>query len=312
MKSKFCCGLLITFILFNLIGCSNKRPLQVDSLQPIKDKITTEIFHTKNIGDYKITLYQPIQKPPVTGWPVIYLLDGDSFFSSAVAIVKDQRQQAIVVAIDYPEKSRRDLDYLPKPPELNLEILSNGKINIPQAYGGADKFLAFLQNELQPNLTQRFAINQNQQLVFGHSLGGLWVLHTLFTAPATFNYYVASSPSIWFSDRYILQEAQQFIQQKSKSKLAKPIDLSISVGEFEQTLTGKEVFSSAKEQQLRLQHLRNRRMVDNSQELAELFANANLDWLNLHYHIYAGQTHQTVADKVLDEQIIQFLQLLAK
>lgn len=308
MKSKIYCGLLITFILLNLIGCSNKRPLQVDSLQPIKYKITTEIFHAKNIGDYKITFYQPIQKPPLTGWPVIYLLDGDSVFSSAVATIKEQRQQAIIVAIDYPEKSRRDLDYLPHPPELSLEILSNGKINIPQAYGGADRFLAFVTNELQANLAQRFAINQNKQLIFGHSLGGLWVLHTLFTAPTTFNYYVASSPSIWFSDRYILQEAQQFILQQTKSKLLKSVDLSISVGELEQTLTGKEVFSSAKEQQLRLQHLRNRRMVDNNQELAELLTKANIEGLNLYYHIYANQTHQTVADKVLNDQIIRFLQ----
>ncbi|WP_392553196.1 alpha/beta hydrolase-fold protein [Orbus wheelerorum] len=268
---------------------------------------TVEIYHSNHLGDYKITIYKPAQKMPVNGWPIIYLLDGDSVFTQAVSTVKRQTHQAIIVSIDYPTKSRRELDYLPNPPELTLEVLSNGKINMPQAYGGADNFLAFVQNELKPDLAQRFHINHNKQMVFGHSLGGIWVLHTLFTKPTAFNYYLASSPSIWFSGRYILQEAELFINKSQQDALTNPIGLSISVGEFEQSLTGKESFSSDHERQLRLQHLKNRRMVDNTKDLEMLLSKADIEKLNLNFQIYPKQTHQTVANEVLNDSITYFL-----
>jgi len=145
-------------------------------------------------------------------------------------------------------------------------------------------------------------------MIFGHSIGVLWVLHTLFKQPTAFNHYIASSPSIWFSDRYILKETEQFIEQSQKTTLTKLIDLSISVGEFEQSLTGKESFSSEREKELRLAHLKNRRMVNNSKEFAARLSKANIANLNLYYQIYLGQTHQTVADKVLSDQISRWLQ----
>ncbi|WP_392562848.1 alpha/beta hydrolase-fold protein [Orbus sturtevantii] len=306
MKRLLIGSFLIILGMFIATGCTKNVFFQASFLHMSNDT-TTDIVHSKKIGNYKITIYYPNTLRPANGWPILYLLDGDSVFAQAVATVKRQNHQAIIVAIDYPDKTRRELDYLPHPPELTLEILSNGKINIPDAYGGADNFLAFMQNELKPALAQRFEIDPSKQIVFGHSIGGLWVLHTLFTQPITFNYYIASSPSIWFSDRYILQEAVQFIKQYQKTELTKPIDLSISVGEFEQSLSGRELFSSDNQRQLRLQHLQNRRMVDNIQELEGLLTKANVAKLSLYYQIYLNQTHQTVAVEVLNDRIAYLL-----
>lgn len=268
----------------------------------------TEIVHSKIIGDYKIAIYHPDTAIPPQGWPVIYLLDGDSFFTDVVDFVQRQSMPIIVVAIDYPEQTRRMRDYLPNPPELIPEVLSNGKANVLEAYGGADDFGGFLQTELKPRVEQRFAIDPNRQIIFGHSIGGIFVLHTLFTQPNAFSDYIASSPSIWFNDRYILQEAQNFLADSKSINLAHPAHLYLSVGALEQSLTGKEVFPSETAKQLRAQHLQNRRMVDNVRDLATLLSNSSTDALSVETKIYPQQIHQTVGILVLEERLSQLLQ----
>ena len=47
----------------------------------------------------------------------------------------------------------------------------------------------------------------------GHSLGGLFVLHALYTRPAAFQSYLAASPSLWWSQGAALGDPeQQFVQ----------------------------------------------------------------------------------------------------
>ena len=259
-----------------------------------------DTFHSQTNGDYQIMIYQPNQTTPKGGWPVIYLLDGKSFFSSAVAITQNQScpkcllQEGIIVAIDYPQTSRRELDYLPKPDEFVPEVLPNGKMNIPAQYGGADAFLAFIRDELKPNIEQRFTVNKDKQTLFGHSYGGLFALHTLFSAPEMFNNYIIVSPSIWFSDRYILKESQQFIDNKAGlSHLTQPIHLIMSVGGLEQSLKGHEVFTSEQEKAQRLQHFQNRRVIDNARDLVTSLQQAELPNFFSQFTIYEGQIHQT-------------------
>lgn len=61
--------------------------------------------------------------------------------------------------------------------------------------GGAARFLFFIKDELVPSLAERYPIDLNDQTILGMSLGGLFVLHILFTEPTAFNRYVAASPA---------------------------------------------------------------------------------------------------------------------
>jgi uncharacterized protein len=72
--------------------------------------------------------------------------------------------------------------------------------------GGADEFLAFLTKTLKPWVAKKAQIDPARQTLFGHSLGGLLVLHALFEAPQSFNVYIAASPSIRFSNRILAKE----------------------------------------------------------------------------------------------------------
>jgi hypothetical protein len=62
--------------------------------------------------------------------------------------------------------------------------------------GGADAFLAFINEELKPFIAARYPnADPDNATIMGHSFGGLFALHALFTAPDSFDRYIAGSPS---------------------------------------------------------------------------------------------------------------------
>ncbi|WP_104002241.1 alpha/beta hydrolase [Marinobacterium lutimaris] len=163
-------------------------------------------------GDsYRILVSKPEGDLPYTGgYPVIYVLDANAYFASLHEAKRAQKQfrQAIIVGIAYPGEDphnfmRRAYDFSPPAPE--------GKNDPPQ--GGQDELLDFLSAKVMPAVAERFPVNASQQSLYGHSFGGMFALYALFTRPAMFNHYVAASPSLWWSDRYLLQHERRFRQQ---------------------------------------------------------------------------------------------------
>jgi len=157
--------------------------------------------------DYRIYVSEPAGPPPPAGYPVLYVLDGNAMFPVAAFLarrVADRRTVTgwtppLVVGIGYPQAddfdvSARTRDYTPgedaKPSENS---------------GGADRFLDFIENEVKPMVARQHRIDPQRQAVFGHSFGGLLVLHAWLTRPTMFSSFLASSPSIWWNDRRVLQ-----------------------------------------------------------------------------------------------------------
>lgn len=170
---------------------------------------------------YLINLYIPNTPAPKTGYPVIYMLDGNAVFDSARNVAqaidngsgKMGLDPVVVVAIGYVGDSlfnaqQRALDYTPTAPT------EKDKANPNYKYGGAEQFLKFIQTELKPQIFNRTRINIEQQTLFGHSFGGLFVLHTLFKQPNSFQRYVAASPSLWFDNNLLSREQQDWRKQK--------------------------------------------------------------------------------------------------
>jgi predicted alpha/beta superfamily hydrolase len=62
--------------------------------------------------------------------------------------------------------------------------------------GGAARFLSFLVDEARPALDAEYRTT-DQQLLFGHSLGGLFVTWALTQRPDAYEGWIASSPSFW-------------------------------------------------------------------------------------------------------------------
>ncbi len=126
-------------------------------------------------------------------FPVIYTLDGEVSFVhtvSAASMLSGQEEmpQAIVVAVRNVDRER---DFIP-----SATNPANVPSDLPTA-GGADRFLAFLEQELIPYVDAHYP-TQPYRVLIGHSFGGLFALHALTERPALFQGYVALEPSLWW------------------------------------------------------------------------------------------------------------------
>jgi predicted alpha/beta superfamily hydrolase len=128
-------------------------------------------------------------------YPVLYLLDGESHFNSAVGIVQQMAgviPDMVIVGIT---NTMRERDLTPthvKPSKL----ISQGEAN--QA-GGGEAFLKFINDELFPYIDGHYP-TLPYRVFSGHSLGGLTVVNALVNHTAMFNAYIAIDPSLWWDN----------------------------------------------------------------------------------------------------------------
>lgn len=185
-------------------------------------------MRSKQGQDYRIFVYTPTTPAPASGWPVIYVLDGNAWFEPLANAVRLQGRmpqftgftEAIIVGVAYPGDTpfntlRRFYDFVPDIP-LREEVPPGVQ---PPKMGGAEQFLGFLRAELEPWVKRRARIDERRRTLFGHSLGCSFALHVLFTQPRAFNDYVCGSPSLGFNGGYILDSAERFIAAKDKREL---------------------------------------------------------------------------------------------
>lgn len=96
-------------------------------------------------------------------------------------------------------------------------LLLNFRHKVNYKYGGADKFINFLNDELKPEIAKQFPVNSQQQSLYGHSFGGLLVLYHFFQKPDAFQRYFAASPSLWFDQGMLFQQLNHWKSQKQSN-----------------------------------------------------------------------------------------------
>jgi predicted alpha/beta superfamily hydrolase len=192
-------------------------------------KLSESIMTSRQGRQHRVLVTAPSGTAPKNGFPVLYVLDADGWFGSAVEIVKIREYEkltpTIVVGVASPKHfffdPSRSYDFTPPgsadPDFEGIEL------------GGADEFLAFLDGTLKPWVRSHYRADAARQILFGHSLGGLFALHAMFREPDAFAVYLAASPHIGFSDKAILHEATAF---QSNPKRQTP-RLLVTVGELE-------------------------------------------------------------------------------
>ncbi|QST01035.1 alpha/beta hydrolase [Pontibacillus sp. ALD_SL1] len=205
-------------------------------------QIEAWIMEGESGASYELSVFTPNQSAPPSGYPVLYVLDGNAFFQMVADAIKLQSRRpdatgvspAVVVGIGYPggepfNRDRRFIDYTPPAETTELPPMPNG--NSWPENGGANQFLSFIKEEVQPFVIDRFEINPDEQTIFGHSLGGLFALYTLFNDPSTFSGYIATSPSIWWNQQAVLEQETPFLHKLDTHQ--EPIRLFLSVGSLE-------------------------------------------------------------------------------
>ena len=181
---------------------------------------------------YRIFVSVPTTPTPATGYPVLYVLDGNAAFPVAAFLARSAANRQVVtrqipplvIGIGYP--GEKDFDVEARQRDYTIGM---NKASASHKDGGAEHFLDFIEKELKPMIAARYPVNSKRQALFGHSFGGLFVLHTLFTRPASFSTYLASSPSIWWRDKLVLRDFPRLMEPGNALRSR----LQISVGSLE-------------------------------------------------------------------------------
>lgn len=225
-----------------LPGCALRHTLEdsLESAPPVVLPDTRQIDIAAGGHTHRIMLAVPPAPPPAQGWPVLYMLDGNLSFAPIAQLMRNRfargpgvpAQGAVVVGLGYAGHSQgqvldlnaRTYDYTPPAPGPATDTSGRRE-------GGADAFLDFINAAVRPLVERTMRVDATRQTLFGHSYGGLCVLHALFTRPGDFQNYVAASPSVWWRDGYILQSQARFLARRRAD--APLLHLSVSQGERE-------------------------------------------------------------------------------
>lgn len=234
-------SLLALSALLALPGCALRPALEQAPPVALPDTRRIDIADAGPHGHvHRIMLAIPPASAPAQGWPVLYVLDGDLMFALTAQLMRNRfargpgvpAQGAVVVGLGYAGASgdrvldldARSHDYTPPAPGPAMD--GHGRRE-----GGADAFLDFLDAKVRPLVQRAARVDTSRQTLFGHSYGGLCVLHALFTRPGNFRNYVAASPSVWWRDGFILREQERFLAARRAD--APTLRLLVTQGERE-------------------------------------------------------------------------------
>jgi predicted alpha/beta superfamily hydrolase len=219
-------------------GCALRRTEPAPTPVTLPDTLRIDIAAEGR--RHRVMIATPPAPPPSRGWPVVYALDGNLTFTIAAQLVRNRFARgprvaspgAVVVGLGYPgpqvlDLAARTFDYTPPAPGP----AGDGR---GRRTGGADAFLDFIDAVVRPLVARTAPVDVDRQTLFGHSFGGLCVLHSLFTRPGGFRHYAAASPSAWWRDGFILEAQARFRADRRAG--GKPIDLLVTRGELESAM----------------------------------------------------------------------------
>ena len=192
----------LTFFIFLLHSWLFAVPSQeITPLSPqAKELFWIETITLQNAQGKSYPLFIALPKHTQDKKAIFYTLDGNAFFSLLLNEIasKNEKPRALplIVGIGHQsplafDRALRTYDYTP--------LLQGDMQKSFGGGGGIDVFLDFLIQEVKPFIHKKFG-TPFKELLFGHSFGGLFVLHTLVTKPQSFSHYVCASPSLWWGE----------------------------------------------------------------------------------------------------------------
>jgi predicted alpha/beta superfamily hydrolase len=191
----------------------------------IGDRLKLNSTYLNEEREIQVLLPESYHSNKEANYPVIYLLDGDYIFHgvSGMLDLLANKAQLIpdVILVGIADKGT----------DVYRQYMTPAGLTAPfkkEDGGKAELFLTFLEKELKPYINSNYRA-ANNSVLFGGSIGGLFVLNALFESPNSFEHFVSNSPSVWLNDHGIMVKAKSFIG-KSKHK---PTSLYLSLGDEE-------------------------------------------------------------------------------
>lgn len=179
----------------------------------IRQLVSKELNETRTLN-----IYLPEGYHADSTYAVIYLLDGsaDEDFIHVTGLVQfftfpwvNMLQKSIVVGIANVDR-RRDFTF--------PTTIEKDKKDFPTT-GSSEKFIRFIEKELQPYISAQFKTNSSRMLI-GQSLGGLLATEILLKKPQLFTDYIIVSPSLWWDKESLLNKPINTIGNKTAVYIA--------------------------------------------------------------------------------------------
>jgi predicted alpha/beta superfamily hydrolase len=179
--------LLTTTVFFKNAGAQ-------DTVEPVNyignlDSLNSAVLNQKRF----VEVFVPpgFKAGSSTKYDVLYVLDGGNWNTGLIT----QTQRFIEGQGLMPSTIIVSVLGIDRNIELTPTVLKTW--NAPT--GGADKFLAYMKDELIPHINKSYPSNGDNTL-WGHSLGGMFVMYALAKEPAIFKSYICVDPSLWWDD----------------------------------------------------------------------------------------------------------------
>lgn len=246
---------------------------------------------TKNKTRYQIDVLRVdstvAKRPDGFRLPVIYVLDGNTLFPFVAQMVNLNTSFSsvlpgvLVVAIGSPaDPALSRADNIQAQLALRTRDLSPSTTltkTVPPGSGGAADFLAFITDDLKPFIGARYAVDQTDQTLIGHSLGGLFTAYAFLNAPDAFARYIAASPSLFWDEHALVKQAGSPAVRAQRN----PRRLFVSVGGLET----KERMSQD--------------MIGDARDFVSALQQQDIPGLNVSFQVFSDENHMSVIPTAL-------------
>jgi predicted alpha/beta superfamily hydrolase len=246
---------------------------------------------------WRLSIHIPPGDAPDGGWPLLAMTDGNAVIATAVDALRVQSayplgtdvQPGIIVAIGYPceeayDPLRRSFDLSPPPGRSYPPFAEGGPAVLT---GGADRFLRFIEEVALPFVGSLAPVDPARRCLFGHSFGGLFALHVLFSGSQAFSRFVAASPTVYWEDGLLLESERRF----AGAARDWAFEVHLSAGEHEGEALAPFQYGRD-DTEKRLDHARTIQTLALTQAMAARLG--DLPRSRVAYETYPGETHMTM------------------
>jgi uncharacterized protein len=193
--------------------------------QPATGTVTRLTIKSAVLGEDRVVLVRTPAgyESNKVSYPVLYMTDGDAHINhtgSTIEFLTRHNRMPEMIVVGIPNTDRtRDLS-----PVKSTNRNAAGELQAPTS-GGANNFLKFIETELIPHVEKQYRVAPYRVLA-GHSLGGLFAVHSMIAKPGLFNSYVAVSPALQWENGEALKRAEEFLKNQKEMK----VTLFVSLG----------------------------------------------------------------------------------
>jgi len=134
---------------------------------------------------YRLDIGIPRSAPPATGYPVMYLLDGNNVMAQLKEDWLGELNASappLLVMIGY-----------------DIDGTYDGEQRTRDYTGDTSKaFLELILTTIKPRVQAHYSVDLQRQTLWGHSFGGLFTVYALLQHPEAFQTWIAASASLWY------------------------------------------------------------------------------------------------------------------